>query len=282
VFVPDGNRRLVLATTDLPEGSDEFYTQVALAQTSCGLDNLKVFFSHGLPILFTPLFSRSVLGRGPGYQRLTALETLKIIFAGDTWLGFYAARDVRVRVYGDLSVLAQPGCEQALGWIERAQQITRTHTAHTLFIGIGGVPRVGHDAMMAAARFYRERQREPSADELVEFLYGQPVPQADFFLMNCKLGGLGALPALIGGGDTQVYYLPAPGVLALTERTYRAILYDLLYMRPETAAREGGHVFGPKERARLHDWYDAHKGIVIGVGGRIGNIWVPDQSPRFD
>ncbi len=274
IFVPDGNQRLVLAETDLQEGSEEFFTQVAITQTTSGLDTLKVFFGHGLPILFAPLFSHSVLARGPGYHRLTALTTLNIMLAGDEWLEFYSDWNVRVRIYGDLSVLDRPDCEAVGQAIKRAQQLTRAHTAHTLFLGIGDEPWVGRDAAKATARFYQTHHREASVDELIEFLYGQPVPPADFFIMSSKLGGLGALPALLCGGDTRVYYLPTPGVIGLTKRSYRAILYDLLYMH-DSAAGECRYPLSSDEREQLRAWYTAHADTVIGLGKRIGSVWVP-------
>jgi hypothetical protein len=274
IFVPDGNQRLVKAETGLREDTEEFFTQVALTQTTYGLDTLKVFFGHGLSILFAPLFSRSVLARGPGYHRLTALTTLEIMFASDEWLAFYDAWQVRVRVYGDLSVVSQGGCEPAREAIERVQQITQTHTAHTLFLGIGGEPWVGQDAVRATGSFYQEQRREPSRDELLEVLYGQAVPPADFFIMSSKLAGLGALPALICGGDTQVYYLPVPGVIGLTQETYRTILYDLLYLRDGPAGKRGPDL-SSTEREQLRAWYNHHANRVIGLGSRVADVWLP-------
>ncbi len=279
IFVPDGNRRWVLATTDLPEGSDEFFTQIALTQTAHGLHNLEVFFSHGLPVLFTPLFSRPVLGRSPSYYRLTALKTLHTVLTSDEWLDFYATWGVRVRVYGDLSVLPPADGEQVRRWIAHAQGITQAHTAHTLFLGIGGEPWVGYDAARATAHFCQTYQREPSTDELIEFLYGEPVPPADFFIMCSSMDGLGALPAFICNADTQVYYLAAPGVAALTKRTYRAILYDLC-MRPGNMSGDSGYTLDPGERKQLRAWYEDHQDVVIGLGRRIGSVWVPYVPDR--
>jgi hypothetical protein len=278
IFVPDGNRRWVLATTNLSEGSDEFFIQVALTQTAYGLHNLEVFFSHGLPVLFVPLFSRPVLTRSPSYYRLTALKTLHIMLTSDEWLDFYAKWNVRVRVYGDLSVLPSADGEQVRLWITRLQQITRLHTAHTLFLGIGGEPWVGYDAAQATVRFYRTYQREPSVDELIEFIYGEPVPPADFFIMCSGMDGLGALPAFICNEDTQAYYLAAPGVAALTRQTYRAILYDLCLRRGKVVGKSS-YTLDPDEREQLRTWYEDHREAIIGLGCRIGTVWVP-QVPE--
>jgi len=281
IFIPDGNRRLVLAETDLAPNSDAFFSQVAHSQTGHGLNTLKVFFSHGLPILFAPLFSASVLARGPAYYRLTALKTLEIMVTSREWVEFFTSMQVRVRVYGALSELADKGDQHILGLVEQVQQATQAHAAHLLYLGIGGEPWVGHDGAMAGARFYDTHRRVPTnspadRDELLRLLYGQPVPPADFLIMSSQLAGLGALPALVCGKDTQVYYLAAPGVVGLTQQTYRAILYDLLYSR-EVAKHE---ISSPGERRQLRTWYQQHAQIVVGLGHKIGAVWVPDLFER--
>ena len=126
---------------------------------------------------------------------------------------------------------------------------------------------------------YQHYHREPSAEELIQFLYGQPVSPADFFIMSSKLGGLGALPALLCGRDTHVYYLPVPGVIGLTARTYRAILYDLLYLR-EGAAGESPYLLSLGEREQLLAWYTEQADTVIGLGRRIGSVWVPGSPVK--
>jgi hypothetical protein len=148
-----------------------------------------------------------------------------------------------------------------------------------LFLGIGGDPWVGCDVIKAASRFQEEYHREAALDELVKVLYGQSIPPADLLIFSSKLGGLGALPSLICNGDTPVYYLLAPGVQALTTETYRAILYDLLYMR-DGVTGECGYQLSPSEREQLRAWYADHAGAVIGVGHRIGSVWVPDGFDR--
>lgn len=274
VFVPDGNRRLVLSTTDLEEDSEAFLAQVAVTQTFHGLDTLRVFFSHGLPTLFVPMFSRSVLARGTEYCRLSVLSTLDALFTNDTCLDFYHTWNVRIQVYGDLSVLSWVGCEQAIQWIQNIQKITQEHVSHRLFLGIGGEPLVGSDAAKAAIDFHEKHQREPAPSELIESLYGEPVAPADFIIISGKMSGLGALPAFVCDGDTQLYFLPAPGVVALNEQSYRAILYDLLYLHDN---KKEFYTLNHEEREELRVWYVAHLNTVIGLGKRIGSVWVPAE-----
>jgi hypothetical protein len=280
VFVPDGNKRLILACTDLSTDSEAFYTQLAVEPVRQALSNLRVFFGHGLPTLVVPLFSRSVLDRrSPRYRQLTALKMMRLLFTdeeGDDWLDFYERYSVRVRVYGEREQLTDAERE----CIAHVEDVTRENQVHRLFFGIGGEPVIGLDVALAGSRFYQERGRKPAGDDdLVIFYYGEKIEPADFFIMSSKFSGLGALPGLICDSDTQVYFLSGPGVSALTERTYRAILYDLLFMRSEQADGQC-YPLSLQQRAELQGWYQAHGGEVIGLGRRIGNVWVPELSDK--
>ncbi len=163
----------------------------------------------------------ALVARGHRRVNLDADDYDSFVHGGETLrlrllaalLRFGDELDIDHRVYGDPSVLAERDCAIALEWIEHTQRITTAHTTHTLFLGIGGESRVGHDAA-ATARFHQTHQRPPTIEESIEYLYGEPVSPADFLIMSSKMGGSGALPALICDGDTQVYYLPTPSIVA--------------------------------------------------------------------
>jgi len=275
IFVPDGNRRIVLATTNLQENTDDFFNELISRQISNYLNILEIFFSHGLSILFIPLFSQSVLSRSSPYNQRVFLETIKFICTNDECLTYYDNRDIRIKFYGNISALKETASSQAKKWLEEVQELTSYHATHTFFIGIGGEPWIGNDTAQAAVRFDHQFQHEPSKNELIEFMYGPMVPPADFFIMSSKFAGLGALPGLICGHDTQAYYLPVPGILGLNEVTYRSILFDLIFMRTKQDGNSGYHL-NVKERSCVNDWYLHHKNEVIGLGHRIGSTWVPE------
>lgn len=271
VFVPDGNRRLVLATTNLQEDTPEFFNELIYKQTSAYLDTLDIFFSHGLATLFLPLFSRSVLSRSSSYIQWVAVETIKFICMNEQCLNFYQSRNIRIRAYGDISVVNGTALSKAKNWIAEVQDYTERNTTHTIYIGIGGEPVVGDDTAKSAIQYYKNFHQEPSQEELINFMYGQSVAPADFFIMSTKLAGLGALPGLICGHDTKVYYLPAPGVIAFNKGTYRMILYDLLFRNPDTKF----YRLSDEERKQLNSWYVGHSNQVLGTGKLIGSVWIP-------
>lgn len=271
VFVPDGNRRLILATTNLQENTPAFFSELIYRQTSAYLKILEIFFNHGLSVLFLPLFSRSVLSRNCSYSQRVILETIKFICTNDQCLNFYQARKIRVIVYGNISVINNSPLSIATHWIDELQNYTRENTTHTSFIGIGGDPLVGDDVAEAAIHFYQRFHRAPLKEELIEFMYGQSVPQADFFIMSSKFAGLGALPGLICGRDTKAYFLPTPGIMGLNRETYLKILHDLLYGIHD----EFPYRLNSEDRKQLKLWYNNHKNSVFGIGQLIGSVSVP-------
>ncbi|MBU0495983.1 MAG: hypothetical protein KKA73_05105 [Chloroflexi bacterium] len=271
--MPDGNRRLVLALTDLVEGSTAFHHTLAELSARLLLDNLRVFFDHGLPVLFVPLLSQSAIDRSASYQCEAVLEGLRLLFASAEWDQFYAKFKVRVRVYGAPAYLAQTPCATALDWIRQAEARTAHCQSHRLFFGIGGTPWVGADVLSAATAFSATAGRAPTGDEATVALYGELVEPAEFCILSSKLAGLGALPGLITGRDTQLYIVPGPGVWGLTAATYRAILYDLLFLR--AGSEMGDYAPSPADRQALRAYFETSRGHVLGIGRQIGRAWVP-------
>lgn len=275
IFVPDGNRRMTLALSKLNPTKDVFYSENAHLTTQYFRRNLELFFNHGLPTLFVPLISPTVLKRSRRYLAMTLLEGLKIIFQSQRWLDFYTEHDIRISFYGDLKYLTEAGCDQVIDWIAKAKDFTAGHKSHRLFYGIASPNRVGTELARLAIDFYKLHGREPTYQEQVKMYYGESAAPADFFIMSTKLAGLGALPPLISGAETQMYFLIAPGVMALTQETYRKILYDLIFCRP-IKSREEYSAVDLQEVELLSDYYSQQKSKVIGLGKKIGKFWVPD------
>jgi hypothetical protein len=273
IFIPDGNRRLMLIKSDVKPETDEYYSQLADEQTSCGLKAFRTFFEHGLPVLFTPLFSRAVLERNPTYRVFTARRTLETIFRSDEWLNFYHDLQIRIKVYGNRETLNQPDYENINRLIDQVEEITKIYSAHTLYIGIGGEPWVGWDVAFATIRYFEKLGRHPiDKKELIEFMYGNILPPANFVVFSGKPGGLGALPSLISGKNTQIFYLPAPGVIALNQTTYRKILHNLLYVK------KGGYNLNQEKLEELRNKYKGMENIVVGLGQNVGSVWIPDTE----
>jgi len=127
---------------------------------------------------------------------------------------------------------------------------------------------------VGATNYFRCYGHEPSRKELLEFLYGSVFEPVDFVIVSSKFGGIGAFPGLICGRDTKIYYLPVPGIIGLTQHTYRKILYDILFVHGE-AAQHDGYELTMETRHHLGTWYGGHLHTVIGVGKRLESVWLP-------
>ena len=275
VFVPDGNRRMTLAFTKLDPSSDDFYHENARMTTTYFLESLKVFFSHGLNTLFVPIISHNILDRNKKYLEITLHEGLKQILDNEAWLKFYRENDIRVSAYGDIDQLSHSTGISIAELIEKARNYTAQHKTHQIFYGFLSPKRVGMELAHLGIEFYKQNKRVPTHEEQILMYYGEQVDPADFFIMSTKLAGLGALPPLICGQETQMYFLAAPGVMALTQETYQEILYDLLFCRPEKAIN--GYIENELQGlSLLKDYYVHHQSTVIGLGKRIGKFWVPN------
>jgi len=275
IFVTDGNRRMTLAFSELDPKKDEFYYENARMTTHYFMNNLKVFFRHGLQTLFIPLISSNVFHRNKKYQDITLKEGLFTILKNEDWLDFYDENDIRVHVYGQLAYFQKSSHSMIHEWIEDVKNHTSKNKTHHLFYGFLSPTRIGMELIRLGIDFYKKYGRDPTYQEQVEMYYGEIIPPAEFFIMSTKFAGLGALPPLICGQETQMYFVAAPGVFALTQDTYRKILYDLLFCRLNSANNE---YINPdtKDIESLRNYYVNHQSTVIGIGRRIGKFWTPE------
>lgn len=274
IFVPDGNRRMTMTLTGLSENSEDFYSEYVRLFTGKFMENLKVFFPHGLDTLIIPLISPTILNRSQKYINLAINGLLQSLLKSDKWLNFYKEYNIRVRTYGDLEALRGTECQKEIQWIEEIKIQTSHHKTHTLFYGFLSNNPGGMEAVNLAVEFYKMHQRKPTYPEMKEMYYGENLPEADFFIMSTKIAGAGALPPLISSKKTEMYFLTAPGVIGLTRETYREILYDLLYCRPDGPIKKYGDD-DLKDLETLKKYFFPNEPTVIGPGKRVGKFWVP-------
>ncbi|MCP4150374.1 MAG: hypothetical protein GY757_21680, partial [bacterium] len=232
IFVSDGNRRLVMADTGLTPEKDGFYETYIETVTRYFMRNLAVFFGLGLNTLFFPLFSSSLLKRCDRFREMVMPELVRLLFSGGKWLDFYRDNGIRLKAYGNperLGVeLSRP---ELVEIIRKAEVATAGHKEHSLFIGFfsEGIREIGF--LDAICRFRKVQQRIPEEKELMELYYGEALKKADFLINSTRMASLGALPPMLHDRKTMMYTLAVPAVLGLTDRTYRDILYDLLFLR---------------------------------------------------
>jgi hypothetical protein len=274
IFVADGNRRMTMALTGLSEDSEDFYSEYVRIFTEKFMENLKVFYSHGLDTLIVPLISPTILDRSQNYIALAINGLLQALFKSDKWLTFYKENDIRVKTYGNPGHLQGTQCQKGIQWIQEIKTKTSHHKTHTLFYGFLSNNPGGMESVNLAVEFYQLHRRKPTPLEMKEMYYGENLAEADFFIMSTKIAGAGALPPFISTKKTGMYFLPVPGVMGLTREIYLEILYDLLYCRPNGPIKKYGDD-DLKDMETLKKYFFPNESTIIGPGKRVGKFWVP-------
>lgn len=277
IFVPDGNRHLIICQTRLSPNSDEFYKEYARFFADSLKKSLRIFFSHGLSMLLFPLFGPSLLIRKNKFQSITIPDAYQKIFQSEEWFQLYKEMGIRVKAYGDISQLEKIDILKLnmIKGIQETIEKTANHNKHTLFFGFmsENTPDMGIPQLII--NFYKSNNRPPTPGEMIEIYYGEPVPPADFFIFSDKISAQGTLPPFLANRKAKMYYLPVPGFLAFDALVYRKILYDLLFLQPwESIAEYSDDELDSIET--LNRFYQSHKNTIIGTVKKIGKHRVPD------
>ncbi len=278
VFVADGNRRLVLSGKRSEPSSETFYLEYARFFVDALKESINIFFNHGLETLFFPLFGPSLLARKNGFQTITIPYVYREVFKSPEWRQFYRQEGIRVKAYGDLSRMDEIDKLQLnmKEGIEECVRQTSGNGERSIFFGFMADMSLEGSIPARIINLYNEKKRIPSYEEIVEDYYGEAVAGADFVLFSNKLS-LGSLPPLISTAGTRLYYFPAPGFLAMSAKSYRDILFDLLFHQPEATTGEfSTHRNG--ELDSLEAFYKIHKSSIIGTGQKIGEFWLPNLT----
>lgn len=277
IFVADGNRHLVMCKTRLSPTSDAFYEEYARFFVHSLRESLTIFFSHGLNILFFPLFGPSLLIRKNKFQSITIPAVYRQVFQSEEWFRFYEKNDIRVRAYGDLSQLEKIDVNR-LNMEEGIRNVvekTASHNNHILYFGFMSENTPGLEMPLPIINFYKSEKRPPTPQEMIKMYYGEIITQADFIIFSNKFSGHGALPPFISTQKAKMYFFPVPGFAALNNVIYRRILYDLLFTHSIHSPTEYSNddLAGVES---LSMFYHQHKNVIIGTDRPIGKFWVPD------
>ena len=276
VFPINGTRRwFVLEHPDLAAGDfTETYLRVAGERH---IELYKLFFDYGVEILLTPIFGPDLLERGDEYRQLLR-QGLLWFAETPSFLEFYDAYDVRVRVYGDAErYLRGTAYEEALEAFDALAHRTADHERFRLFFGV-----CAHDPAETVAafgiRFHQAHGRPPTREEIVAAYYGEYIPPVDFFIGFDRPSAFD-MP-LIATGNEDLYFTVSPSPY-MDEQTLRAILYDHLYAR-----RVDDSAYAAMSAAdwqALDEFYTLNRHHVLGLGRQhvSGRFWYPTPQVRL-
>ncbi len=266
VFPINGTRRWFML--EHPNPADDWMAAYFEIAGRRHVELYKLCFDHGLDTLLTPIFGPELLERGPDYQRMM-VPALLWFAQNRHFVDFYAAYDVRVRVYGDTErYLKNTPYEPALAAYADMAQQTASHKTFRLFFGV-----CAHDAAETVAafgvHFYQQYGRLPNKREIVEAYYGEWVASVDLFIGFDRPAAFD-MP-LVATGREDLYFTVSPSPY-MDEYTLRAILYDHLFARKVSEQYEDAAA-----RRAMGEFYALNRHHVLGIGRQAasGSFWYP-------
>jgi len=275
VFPINGTRRWFVLEHPQQSAQDPFaYLRITWRRQT---ELYQLFFDHGIDTLLTPIFGPDLLERSEEYRQL--IEPGMLWFTQDQdMLDFYAAYDVRVRVYGDTRRYFQnTPYAHVLPAFDALAQCTAHHKRCRLFFGI-----CAHDPTETVAeigvRFHQKHGRLPDRRQIVAAYYGEYVPPVDLFIGFDRPAAFD-MP-LISTGSEDLYFTVSPSPY-VDAHTLRAILYDHLYARRVDESDYA--TLSTDDWRLLADFYALNRHRVLGLGRKhsSGNVWYPLPQVRL-
>lgn len=250
VYAASGTRRQAALAGINPQ-SDAY----ARWSHTLALDAVQMTFDHGVRHVFTLL-------AGPGQFHEVGAYRARLL----DWIEWGIASDETMAAFRQRGWSARLLCDDSIPQLVRARQRLATlHGPVTIWFQV--IPDAEAPWRWLLDATHRSGAR--TRCELVQALYGEPVPLVSLYLAFGKpVIAPELLPPLLV--DTvQCYWSQRPGY-SLTQDELRRILYDYAYLRPTWQADKTGRA----EEALVYAdvW---NNGAVLGLGQRLGPFWYP-------
>ncbi len=281
LLILDGTRRAGYIFQSLNPADKNFEKNLYSTIHRRFMSILRMVFDHGLKACFLPLLKHENFERGKNFSFHAVLNGLSYPFKSEEWMEFYREYDVRVNVYGDLEFVGKCGYPQVREWAYEVEQATANHSSHHIYYGVACSNRYEIPRLMSmAVEFYIRKSRMPTLEEMIKAYYGTDAPPVDLMIRHVEVRDSDIQPPLISGHSSQMYFPVIPGMY-LSQRVYRRILYDYLYERLITCGKRT-YKKSPntQEVEWLKQYYQMNEDAVLGLGKRIGDLWVPLPQVR--
>jgi hypothetical protein len=280
VLIPDGTRKLGMLIYDLDYNSQEFERLLFDRINQDLMSVIKLFFDHGLDTFFVPALTNGNLKRKEKYVEMAINHGLRYILHSDEWMDFYKRNGIRVRIYGDIDLFNSIGYPHVLDWVADVQAETAGNDKHNLYYGLACSNREEHERILDyTIAFYNEHGRKPTRDEQVNWYYNGHVHDVDFFIRPTIFRDSDIQPPLVSGVKTQMYFPVAPFPM-LNQNMVREIFFDILYNRTITYGTDNESLddISPEDLKLLKKYYNENRSVVIGLGERLGDFWMPTSE----
>jgi hypothetical protein len=211
--------------------------------------------------------------RGPEYRELARLA-LQAVVAGPGRQAWYARRQIRLSISGDLAPLAdQLALPQALdAWPRLAEATAGATGPRLVYLFRGDWVDVATEEAHAGYQLGLRLGRPPTRDELVAAYYGCTIPALSVYLGSGRPHLRHLRPPFLTGSE-DCYWSHAP-ILQLSPAGWRRILYDHLWSRRTRGNRT--YADGEATQVMMGAALTPHVDRVLGVGAQhAAGFWMP-------
>jgi tuberculosinol/isotuberculosinol synthase len=239
------------------------------------INTYKLVFDHGIDTVIAPVFGGEIMiNRGEEYMREIGAN-MTLLASHPAFLDFYKTYGIRIHFYGDYRKhFAGTPYAHICDAFDEITQKTAHHEQRRLFYGVYADDTTESIAELSAQHF-QATGKIPSRRELIEAYYGEYIERADIFIGFEKFTVFDY--PMLGWGEESLYFTIAPS-LYMSDRQFRNILYDHIYLRP---IQEPDYFSMPAEDFEsMRQFYEANREVTFGIGEMHGGIWYPEASKK--
>ncbi|KYR01646.1 hypothetical protein DLAC_01649 [Tieghemostelium lacteum] len=284
VYAYDGTRRSFLIEEGIKSmgnnhGSSTMkidYNQYSKVAFKKLLYHLVMMFQHGIQTIVYPMWFCTLEQRGPEYlpKFIQYLWGVVHLLEDESLLRLYESEGIRVIFYGEYRELLLRGNDQALlDKFELIMEKTKQNTKRVVLFGTN-IDEPSNTIIKNTLLFYNKYNRQPNKNELIMQYYGVEVEDVSMYIGFDRFSTDGRPILISDKGNEDLYYTVSPHSF-LSESQFRKILFDHLYQRTVTNAKEYELTLSDVEL--MKEFYQINSLSVMGVGAiQSGpNFWHP-------
>lgn len=270
----DGTRRILKLEPMYHDDKWLYYENHITGLMHKSIEIADTFFDFGLNTVIGPLASIGNINRKNFMP--DGLDRLLNPLTDDYSVSVIRKHKASISFYGSLDYVKQfPGGEIIDKYLKVFTEISDKKPEKHILIGIGFSTDTETDIIAKEAiEYFKKTGKIPTHKNLVENYFGFNILPIDIFIRTNEVKLSGGSTPLLTQPDTQLYFPVAPGILSLQEPVLRRIMYDYLFSR---VLSHGMHEHSPindSQATEIKDFYNKQKNNVIGIGKRVGDIWI--------
>lgn len=255
VFLAAGGTRRAAKLAGIDTDSDWYPEWSRQQMVNC----LDLIFQHGAQHIFVPILTHTNFGE-VGHYRKRLLFWIEWGLTGEAALADYARHGWRAKLFDANDV------PELIPIAKRLEEQTGGEGKPTVWFNMAPTSEAPWNRIFAAAH----RTGAKTRAEVIEALYGEPIPPADLLLGFGKPEVYADLmpPLLIG--KMQCYWRQRLGY-GMDETFLRTILYDFAYLRKTYRKDKSG-----RDEAVLAQADIWNNPVTLGLGQQLGPFWYPE------